>query len=230
MSCNGCLAPHTVIASDKNAQCPAEILFEWDSLRRDDRPSRSTGQSPANATAQCAHLSGQPVQTSTHAFTRGGYADFKPAHVGATLTACGGAAGGGSESIIAAFDRGQITNPDNKSKVNPAAPCPTLTVGGQINILAFQSGAGAGAGLSVGEVAPTLTTNCNNVAVQFNATVRRLMPEECELLQGFPQGYTSVSYRGKPITDTPRYKMLGNSMAIPVMKWLGKRINAMLAK
>lgn len=54
--------------------------------------------------------------------------------------------------------------------------------------------------------------------------VRRLMPIECERLQGFPDGYTDVRYRGKPAKDGPRYKALGNSMAVPVMRWLGRRI------
>ena len=56
--------------------------------------------------------------------------------------------------------------------------------------------------------------------------VRRLTPRECELLQGFPDDYTLVEYRGKPAADGPRYKALGNSMAVPVMRWLGQRIAA----
>ena len=219
-----------VIASDQDAACPAQILFEWDGQRRDIKPSRATRQSPTNFAAQRTQLSREPSTTCAHAFGRGGYADFKPTQIGATLTASGGAAGGGSESIIASFDTGHITNPHNRSKVDPIAPCPTLTVGGQMNILAFQSNAGASAGLSIGHIAPTLTTNCGHVATQFDTTVRRLMPEECESLQGFPQGYTLVNHRGKPMTDTPRYKMLGNSMAVPVMRWIGERIQATFTK
>lgn len=55
--------------------------------------------------------------------------------------------------------------------------------------------------------------------------VRRLTPTECERLQGFPDGYTQVPHRGKPAADGPRYKSLGNSMAVPVMAWIGKRID-----
>lgn len=55
-------------------------------------------------------------------------------------------------------------------------------------------------------------------------TVRRLTPVECERLQGFPDGYTDVPYRGKPAPDSKRYKALGNSMAVPVMLWIGERI------
>jgi DNA (cytosine-5)-methyltransferase 1 len=56
--------------------------------------------------------------------------------------------------------------------------------------------------------------------------VRRLTPVECERLQGFPDNYTKIPWRGKADTpDGPRYKALGNSMAVPVMKWIGGRIN-----
>jgi len=55
--------------------------------------------------------------------------------------------------------------------------------------------------------------------------VRRLTPRECERLQGFPDGYTDVPYRGRNWTaDGPRYKALGNSMAVNVMHYLGARI------
>jgi DNA (cytosine-5)-methyltransferase 1 len=56
--------------------------------------------------------------------------------------------------------------------------------------------------------------------------VRRLTPRECERLQGFPDDYTLVEYRGKLASDGPRYKALGNSMAVPVMRWIGQRIDA----
>jgi len=54
--------------------------------------------------------------------------------------------------------------------------------------------------------------------------VRRLLPFECEFLQGFPRNWTLVPHRGKPAADGPRYKAIGNSMAVPVMRWIGKRI------
>jgi len=54
--------------------------------------------------------------------------------------------------------------------------------------------------------------------------VRRLTPRECERLQGFPDDYTLVPHRSKQMADGPRYKALGNSMAVPVMRWLGERI------
>jgi len=60
--------------------------------------------------------------------------------------------------------------------------------------------------------------------VQQAMSVRRLTPRECERLQGFPDDYTLVTYRNKPAADGPRYKALGNSMAVPVMRWIGERI------
>jgi site-specific DNA-cytosine methylase len=58
----------------------------------------------------------------------------------------------------------------------------------------------------------------------FSCAVRRLTPRECERLQGFPDDYTLTPYRGKPASDGPRYKALGNSMAVPVMRWIGERM------
>lgn len=56
------------------------------------------------------------------------------------------------------------------------------------------------------------------------SAVRRLTPRECERLQGFPDDYTLIEYRGKPAADGPRYKALGNSMAVPVVRWILSRI------
>jgi len=74
--------------------------------------------------------------------------------------------------------------------------------------------------------------NCNTVRgdtplLQTNMQVRRLTPRECERLQGFPDDYTKIKWRGKEAEncpDGPRYKAMGNSMAVPVMRWIGERI------
>ena len=69
-------------------------------------------------------------------------------------------------------------------------------------------------------------------AVLHAMQVRRLTPEECEALQGFRRGYTAIPWRGKPAAacpDGPRYKSLRNSMAVPVMAWIGQRIAAVEA-
>lgn len=63
----------------------------------------------------------------------------------------------------------------------------------------------------------------------LRAAVRRITPLEAERLQGFPDHHTAVLYRGKPAADAPRYKALGNSMAVPVLAWIGQRIAAVEA-
>ena len=75
----------------------------------------------------------------------------------------------------------------------------------------------------------TLVGGSNDNAGHYTKTaigsaVRRLTPVECERLQGFPDNYTLTPFRGKPMADGPRYKALGNSMAVPVMRWIGERI------
>lgn len=65
--------------------------------------------------------------------------------------------------------------------------------------------------------------------VPSSMAVRRLTPVECERLQGFPDGWTNIPWRGKPeAPDGPRYKALGNSMAVPCMRWIGTRIAAFM--
>ena len=67
----------------------------------------------------------------------------------------------------------------------------------------------------------------NQQAIISEYIVRRLTPMECGRLQGFPDGWTAVKESdGKPLSDTQRYKMLGNAMTVPVMRWIGERIKA----
>ena len=73
------------------------------------------------------------------------------------------------------------------------------------------------------------TIKCGGSATQvaLRMSVRRLMPRECERLQGFPDDWTLIPWKGRPAEecpDGPRYKAIGNSMAVPVMRWLGERI------
>ncbi len=85
------------------------------------------------------------------------------------------------------------------------------------------------------ELSPCLTTNGDTgkaggrIAVQQAMQVRRLTPRECERLQGFPDDYTLIPWRNKPASecpDGPRYKALGNSWAVPVVRWIGRRLTA----
>jgi DNA (cytosine-5)-methyltransferase 1 len=74
----------------------------------------------------------------------------------------------------------------------------------------------------------TQLQRCQTPAVMHSMAIRRLTPKECERLQGFPDDWTKVPYRNKEADqcpDGPRYKACGNSMAVPVMRWIGERIN-----
>ena len=85
---------------------------------------------------------------------------------------------------------------------------------------------GNGNGFDDSGVSYTLTATDTH-GVFDSVTVRKLTPQECEKLQGFPPGYTQIPYRNKPAEDcpdSPRYKAIGNSMAVPVIKWIGDRM------
>lgn len=89
---------------------------------------------------------------------------------------------------------------------------------------------GNGMGAIQDGTAYTLTATDRH-AVSDGMAVRRLMPVECERLQGFPSGHTQIPWRGKPAADCPdgpRYKAIGNSMAVPVMRWIGQRIRQLI--
>jgi DNA (cytosine-5)-methyltransferase 1 len=81
----------------------------------------------------------------------------------------------------------------------------------------------------LGDTCSTVTskwgTGGGNVPVTMQTmAVRRLTCVECERLQGFPDNYTDIKNKNKQTPDGPRYKALGNSMAVPVMRWIGERI------
>jgi DNA (cytosine-5)-methyltransferase 1 len=85
-----------------------------------------------------------------------------------------------------------------------------------------------------GAISPSMGTNQNATGrntpkVKEGAAVRRLTPREAERLQGFPDDYTAIFYRNGTAADGPRYKALGNSMAVPVVRWIGERIEAVRA-
>ena len=78
-----------------------------------------------------------------------------------------------------------------------------------------------------GSIAGALSANPGMKQTTYIAdgyALRRLTPLECERLQGFPDGWTDIEYKGKSAPDTLRYKAIGNSMAVPVMKWIGERV------
>ncbi|MBZ9665781.1 DNA cytosine methyltransferase [Pseudomonas sp. LMG 31766] len=100
-------------------------------------------------------------------------------------------------------------------------------------IVAFQS---SQSGVRIGETHATLDANNGprrHNGVVDGSAVRRLTPRECERLQGFPDDYTLIPWRGKPAEDCPdgpRYKAIGNSKAVPVVRWIGRRIQRELER
>lgn len=202
-----------VIFSPGNRIDPAEVLFEWESLRRDYPPSREAGQG-TTGTISARTSAGGGLGT-----------DFD-------------LGGGLSRSL-----RGQ-SNASHRADSDTYIPTVSLGLnGGGMNRIdaesesfiahalradgfdASEDGTGRGTPLIAcgRDVAGTLKQRMRGATDEVMA-VRRLTPVECERLQGFPDGYTAVEYRGKPAADGPRYRALGNAMAVPVIGWIGGRI------
>jgi DNA (cytosine-5)-methyltransferase 1 len=97
--------------------------------------------------------------------------------------------------------------------------------GGQLAVAFNWQSGGDCRGLEPAEVAMALQRG-QTPATLHGAAVRRLTPVECLRLQGFPDDYLDgVLFKGKPLADGPRYRLIGNSMAVPVMRWIGERID-----
>lgn len=132
---------------------------------------------------------------------------------------------GGSIGVLA-FDTTQVTSVANRSNPKPGDPCHPLAAGAHAPAIAFSP---CGSTTDAGDIAPTMRkreggASGHGQGVAVGMSVRRLTPVECARLQGFPDTYLDIIYRGKPAADGPKYKALGNSMAVPVMAWLGRRI------
>lgn len=146
----------------------------------------------------------------------------------AVLTPNGGRAGIGVGAI--AFDTTQITSATNGSSPKAGDPCHPLAAGGHAPAIAFNPKMGGdptmGTGVNDDGTAYTIDTDGRSNAVAQGWAVRRLTPTECERLQGFPDNFTNVPWGKKDTSpDGPRYKALGNSMAVNVMRWIGQRID-----
>jgi DNA (cytosine-5)-methyltransferase 1 len=118
-------------------------------------------------------------------------------------------------------------NGGNGDGFTDGGPMYTLNATG-VHGIAQPIGADIYNGALTGDVAATLTKRSDGTgtgpSLLQNMAVRRLTPVECERLQGFPDHYTDIKPKGKPTSDGPRYKALGNSWAVPVVNWIGKRI------
>lgn len=188
----------------------AAVLFERHSLSGDSAPSRKTGERVA-----------EPVTTR---IDRGG--SHREAH-GAGLTYCSDlsptVASGPpfsrtgnerveAEAMVVEDVAGTLGNRGLRSHTEldgHGAYIPEIMAHGQANAEIRADGG-----------APSLTCNHEAPIVSTSMAVRRLTPKECERLQGFPDDYTNIP----GAKDGPRYKALGNSMAVPVMAWIGRRI------
>jgi len=202
-----------VIADAGGRADPAQVLLERDGLRRDSPPSRQSRQDTAGPAA-------------CRAF--GGNNTSGPIDVATALNACASASGRmdfETETFVTHSLRGEgfDASEDGTGRGTPLVP------------VAFDCKASTP--VAAEAIAPTLRAmnaigrdNAGGqLAVHHHLGVRRLTPRECERLQGFPDDYTRIPWRGRPADrcpDGPRYRALGNSMAVPVMHWIGSRIQA----
>ena len=145
---------------------------------------------------------------------------------------------GGRENIL--FD---IAHRSDVVRIQDDDTTPTLTArmgtgGNNIPCIALAGNTigrqphNGGNGFDDSGVSYTLTATDTH-GVFDSVTVRKLTPQECEKLQGFPPGYTQIPYRNKSASDcpdSPRYKAIGNSMAVPVIKWIGERLTNYLGE
>lgn len=195
----------------------AAVLFERHSLSGHPAPRREAGEGVA-----------RPIAAGSQ---RGsGYrndADTADNLISATVSSkwakgSGGPSGDECQNLLAVpFDTTQITSPTCRSNPKRGDPCHPLTAGMHPPAIAFNSREDCCSSESVFGSIGSSSPQAQAIA---SSAVRRLTPRECERLQGFPDDYTLVPYRGRMMADGPRYKALGNSMAVPVVRWIGERI------
>lgn len=193
-----------VVASARDDISPAEILFEFEGVRRDTQPSKSERENLTEPTGTSIAISGEQPNPITYSIM-GNWIGRKPEN-----------GGNATEPMV------------------DIAPCLTktdrhavATYGIQSTIIGRKPENGPhGSGIS-DDLSFTLTKT-DKYAVAQLSQVRRLTPVECERLQGFPDSYTRISYKNKPESECPdnlRYQALGNSWAVPVVRWIGQRID-----
>jgi len=236
-----------VVASAREGFDPSEVLLEWEGVRRDSAPSREARkEAPAPLGGRVAErdgrVAGEPLAFNGYQRTVSDVAtplmseDYSGDFAWLVCPEVSGPLGGAGQSggfrttdldnngayIVShaepfAFEPRYYTR-DNKTG---GAPSPTVTLTRDSKL-----GDSTPHVLALAPVA--FTTEQIQSVMQSGMVVRRLTPRECERLQGFPDDYTIIPWRGKPCPDGPRYKALGNSMAVPVMRWIGRRIDEKL--
>ncbi|MDR5013454.1 MT-A70 family methyltransferase [Aeromonas veronii] len=183
-----------VVASAREGFDPAKVLFECEGVRRDSAPSRESGKAVAALTANGVGTCG---------------ADDNQGQAGHLIPA----------SLQITFDR------QSSGEYGTAPIASTVSArdfkGASDLVLSIHGTQDPDTNV---ELAHTLGRNQGQENAVLVKAVRRLTPVECERLQGFPDGHTDVPYRGKLAADGPRYKAIGNSMAVPCMEFIGQRI------
>jgi len=214
-----------VVAHLGKGNLAAKVLFESESVRRDTPPRRETRQGVATNVAPSLTASNDPSRSpQSSEVTQQVNAVLEA--VAETLMASDYKGPGHNrdhnfitEPVIidrAAFNQGQ--NAQYKPRIEHGETMDSLVARGP-HAVAFQT--------SELRLTGKLTEQTINPADRM--AVRRLTPRECERLQGFNDDHTMIPWRNKPADqcpDGPRYKALGNSMAVPCMAWIGKRIDS----
>lgn len=207
-----------VVASAREGFNPAEILFEFDSVRRDSAPSREARKGIA-ADAQSGVIGnrmtafGEYVADETASTIK--MRDYKDA----TDLICAEVSPPHAFKIRGGCEGG------GKGYLGQDEQVCMITCGHDQQVaVPYQDVVGALCARDYKGVGNQYVGEDKVIATQY--AVRRLTPIECERLQGFPDNYTNIPWRNKPeAPDGPRYKALGNSWAVPVVRWIGKRIH-----
>ena len=217
----------------------AEVLFESESLSRNPKQSRKTRKSVAGYVESSFGQYREDVIAGTTKASGGVLSGGSETFiVGALDTECGGQKLS-HQSINSGHIFAVYENHPSDSRVKLMGNvCQTVTNkwgtgGGNVPFVqnvayGFEPGITKREGNPnrfTKEISPTLRAEMgdNQVSMANSMAVRRLTPVECERLQGFPDNYTNIR---ENCPDGARYKALGNSMAVPVMRWIGERINS----
>jgi DNA (cytosine-5)-methyltransferase 1 len=213
-----------VVANARSWQRAAAVLFERESLCGNPAPSRETREIPAGTLgARTGRSIGAQDAANGHMIPDVCGTLSDGAHMGGGLNGQDAYSG----RIIPTIALADISSRDKTQNGAGWKDDGTMYT---LDTTGLQGVAQSVAPSLTASNDPSRSPQSSEVTQQVNAVyeaamqVRRLTPRECERLQGFPDDYTLIPYRAKPASDGPRYKALGNSMAVPVMAWIGKRI------
>lgn len=203
-----------VVASARDGFDPCKVLFEFKSSRRDAPPSREAEKAVAALTANGVGTCGaDDNQTQAGHLVPG---NPLPGDLGRCLTASGSSSGRldpNEQDFVVSVD----TRQDPQTYEEHTGPITASTPVQAVIKTSNTKANGSNITLSDGP-AYTLDRSAAGMQAVVTDTVRRLTPVECERLQGFPDNHTAC------LSDSQRYKALGNSMAVPVIRWIGERI------